>query len=88
MKELGTCTLLEIISKPNALILEVDDIPTIQGYIHAFIHLHQIKNFQHLLQILWIQSLLSMWFIILATIKTQRVFFFFDNQSSFHTQSK
>jgi hypothetical protein len=79
MKELGTCTLLEIISKPNALILEVDDIPIIQGCIHAFIHLHQIKNFQHLLQ---------MWFIILATIKTQRVFVFFNNQSSFHTQSK
>jgi hypothetical protein len=42
MKELGTCTLLEIISKPNALILEVDDIPIIQGYIDAFTHLHWI----------------------------------------------
>jgi hypothetical protein len=42
MKELGTCTLLEIISKPNALILEVDDIPIIQGYIHAYTHLHWI----------------------------------------------
>jgi hypothetical protein len=42
MKELGTCTLSKIISKPNALILEVDNIPIIQGYIHAFTHLHWI----------------------------------------------
>jgi hypothetical protein len=41
--EFGMCTLLEIISKPHALIYEVDAIPAIQGSIHAIVICIKLK---------------------------------------------
>jgi hypothetical protein len=69
--ELSMCTLLDIISKLNALFFEMDVIPNIQSSIHALSHT-LISIFQQFLQILWTQSLFSMWFIISTIMKTQK----------------
>jgi hypothetical protein len=69
--ELSMCTLLDIISKLNALFFEMDVIPNIQSSIHVLSHT-LISIFQQFLQILWTQSLFSMWFIISTIMKTQK----------------